>query len=72
MRKTAQGTRFQYGDGAGPPELYADVAEVINVTVADFVNEALDATLLMDEWRKSISNGLPDVGEVTITLDWEP
>jgi len=70
MADTAQGTRFQVGDGA-TPELYTDLAGVKSISGPSLANPTVDATGLLDMARRKISKQLCECGPVVLGLHFD-
>ena len=70
MADTAQGTRFQVGDGA-TPELFTDLAGVKKIGGASLSNPTIPATDLLDEAVQRISSKLCDCGQVSLDLHFD-
>lgn len=73
MSAYAQGTLLQVGDGAGPPEAFTTVAEVLDITGPGIEREEIDTTShdVSDGFRTFIA-GLADGGEVSFDIQYTP
>jgi predicted secreted protein len=70
--RVGMGSRFEIGDGADP-EVYTQLAEVININPPSMSRDALDATHMLspEQWREFVP-GLKDGGEVSVDMNFIP
>lgn len=70
--KIGMGSRFEIGNGADP-EVFTQLAEVINITPPAMSRDAIDATHMLspEMWREFIP-GLKDGGEVSVEMNFIP
>ena len=66
-----QGTILQRGDGAGPPEVFTAVPDVISIAGPDSTKAEIDVTDLASV-AKEFKGGLADYGRMTVELNYIP
>jgi hypothetical protein len=69
-RLAAKGTKFQYGNGSGT-ETFTDMAQVRSIGDLGGDSGEIDTTDLSSTAKEYLM-GLPDNGDLQLTLAWDP
>ncbi|KKL44865.1 hypothetical protein LCGC14_2361380, partial [marine sediment metagenome] len=67
------GTSMGRGDGAGPPEVFTTIADVVSISGPEFTQDLVDTTTLAsaNRFEEAIST-LIRTGNVTLGLNFDP
>lgn len=71
-RLKTEGTKLQLGDAATPTEVFTDVAQLESIEPPELSAEEVDQTELASAVRKSRPSAIPDAGEASLTVAFDP
>ncbi len=67
-----EGTLLQVGNGAGPPEVFTTIGQRVTIGGPNLQVEAVDQTDLDDAVVTSRPGQIPDMGELSLSIFFDP